>query len=66
LTHESVEKIFATSHVDHVLLYYILRLHLAPMALIVITGNGTHDPAVKPGLPVAKYTSTEQLARTAS
>ena len=62
LTPEGIESTFAISHVGHALLFHLLVPHLAPNARIVVTSSGTHDPAMKSGLPDANYVSAEQLA----
>jgi NAD(P)-dependent dehydrogenase (short-subunit alcohol dehydrogenase family) len=62
-TPDGIEKTFAIAHVGHALLFNLLRPRLAPTARIVITSSGTHDPAQKSGLPDAKYTSGDELAR---
>jgi NAD(P)-dependent dehydrogenase (short-subunit alcohol dehydrogenase family) len=59
---DGIEKTFAINHVGHALLFYLLRPHLASNARIVIIASGTHDPAVKTGVPDAKYTTAEELA----
>jgi len=63
ITPDGIEKTFAIAHVGHALLFNLLRPNLAPTARVVITSSGTHDPAQKSGLPDAKYTTAEQLAR---
>lgn len=62
LTPEGIESTFAISHIGHALLFHLLAPHLAPKARIVVTSSGTHDPAMKSGLPDADYVSAEQLA----
>ncbi|KAH9203690.1 hypothetical protein DL95DRAFT_399106, partial [Leptodontidium sp. 2 PMI_412] len=61
-TDDGVEKTFATNHLGHALLFFLLRPHLAPRARIVLTSSGTHDPAQKTGVVDAVYTSAEELA----
>ncbi|KAI0438983.1 dehydrogenase/reductase [Xylaria telfairii] len=61
-TPEGVEATFAISHVGHSLLFHLLCPHLASGARIVATSSGTHDPAMKSGLPDAIYTTAEELA----
>ncbi|KAI1748760.1 dehydrogenase/reductase [Xylaria castorea] len=61
-TPEGVEATFAISHVGHSLLFHLLCSHLAPRARVVLTSSGTHDPAIKSGLPDAIYTTAEELA----
>ncbi|KAI0552248.1 dehydrogenase/reductase [Xylaria curta] len=61
-TAEGVESTFAISHVGHSLFFHLLCSHLAPKARIVLTSSGTHDPAMKSGLPDAIYTTAEELA----
>ncbi|KFY28237.1 hypothetical protein V491_00559 [Pseudogymnoascus sp. VKM F-3775] len=62
LNPEGIESTFAISHVGHALMFHLLVPHLATNARIVITSSGTHDPAMKSGLPDANYISAEQLA----
>lgn len=62
LTPEGIESTFAISHVGHALLFHLLVPHLATSARIVVTSSGTHDPAMKSGLPDANYRSAEELA----
>ena len=59
---DNMEKTFATNLVGHALLFHLLRPHLADDARIVVTSSGTHDPAIKTGMPDPKYTSAEELA----
>ncbi|KFA69386.1 hypothetical protein S40285_08567 [Stachybotrys chlorohalonatus IBT 40285] len=59
---DGFEKTFAISHLGHALLFGLLRPQLADAARIVIVSSGTHDPALKSGLPDAKYISAERMA----
>ncbi|KAI0535289.1 dehydrogenase/reductase [Xylaria digitata] len=61
-TPEGIEATFAITHVGHALLFHLLCPHLASKARVVITSSGTHDPAMKSGLPDAIYTTAEELA----
>ncbi|KAJ5937786.1 hypothetical protein N7454_004128 [Penicillium verhagenii] len=61
-TKDGFEKTFGINHVGHALLFSLLRPHLADTARVVITGSGTHDPAMKSGMPDAIYTTAEDLA----
>ncbi|KAI0509151.1 dehydrogenase/reductase [Xylaria bambusicola] len=61
-TPEGLEATFAITHVGHALLFHLICSHLAQNARIVITSSGTHDPAINSGLPVAIYTTGEELA----
>ncbi|KAI2603416.1 dehydrogenase/reductase [Hypoxylon fragiforme] len=61
-TPEGIESTFAINHIGHALLFHLLCPHLAPHARVVLTSSGTHDPAMKSGLPDALYTSAEDLA----
>jgi len=63
LTEEGMESTFAVAHVGHALLFHLLFPHLADGARVVVTSSGTHDPALKSGLPDAVYTTAEELAR---
>ena len=61
-TDDGIETTFAVNHVGHALLFYLLRPHLAANARMVIVTSGVHDPAIRSGMPVAKYTTAEELA----
>ncbi|KAJ5917416.1 hypothetical protein N7466_010970 [Penicillium verhagenii] len=61
-TKDGFEKTFGINHVGHALFFSLLRPHLADTARVVITGSGTHDPAMKSGMPDAIYTTAEDLA----
>lgn len=61
-TPEGLEKTFAICHVGHALLFHLLCPHFATDARIVVTSSGTHDPALKSGIPDPVYTSAEELA----
>jgi NAD(P)-dependent dehydrogenase (short-subunit alcohol dehydrogenase family) len=63
LTDEGMESTFAVNHVGHALLFHLLFPHLADDARVVVTSSGTHDPAMKSGIPDAVYTTAEELAR---
>ncbi|KAB5518123.1 hypothetical protein GE09DRAFT_978568 [Coniochaeta sp. 2T2.1] len=63
LTSDGIEETFAISHVGHAVLFHLLIPHLSKNARVVVTSSGTHDPARKSGLPVAVYTTAEDLAR---
>ncbi|KAJ5129620.1 uncharacterized protein N7515_005659 [Penicillium bovifimosum] len=62
-TDDGYEKTFAVNHLGHALLFSLLIPRLAKTARIIVTASGTHDPAQKTGMPDAKYTSAEELAR---
>ena len=62
-TDDGYEKTFAINHLGHALLFSLLIPQLAQTAQIIVTASGTHDPAQKTGMPDAKYTSAEELAR---
>ncbi|KAK9420939.1 hypothetical protein SUNI508_01030 [Seiridium unicorne] len=57
-----IESTFAINHVGHALLFHLLCPYLAQDARVVITSSGTHDPAMKSGLPDAYYNTAEDLA----
>ncbi|KAI1158368.1 dehydrogenase/reductase [Nemania serpens] len=61
-THEGVEATFTISHIGHSFLFHLLCPHLASKARVVVTSSGTHDLAIKSGLPDAIYTTAEELA----
>ena len=62
-TDAGLESTFAITHLGHALLFYLLQPYLETEARVIITSSGTHDPAQKSGLPDAKYTTAERLAR---
>lgn len=63
---DGVEMTFATNHLGHALLFFLLKPHLTDDARIVITASGTHDPEqMKKSRfmsPIAAYESAELLA----
>lgn len=63
---DGIEMTFATNHVGHALLFFLLKPHLTDDARIVITASGTHDPIqmAKSRLvtPIASYDSADLLA----
>ncbi|KAF7555888.1 hypothetical protein G7Z17_g1827 [Cylindrodendrum hubeiense] len=61
-TVDGLESTFGINHVGHALLFHLLFPHLSDTARIVLTSSGTHDPAMKSGLPDAVYNSAEDLA----
>ncbi|KAH7166512.1 hypothetical protein EDB81DRAFT_285423 [Dactylonectria macrodidyma] len=61
-TVDGIEATFGVNHVGHALLFHLLYPYLADTARIVLTSSGTHDPAMKSGLPDAVYESAEDLA----
>ncbi|KAI0121377.1 hypothetical protein BJ170DRAFT_143611 [Xylariales sp. AK1849] len=63
---DGLESTFAINHVGHALLFHLLCPHLADEARVVVTSSGTHDPALKSGLPDAVYTTAEELAHPSS
>lgn len=61
-TADGFETTFGVNHVGNALLFHLLYPYLAKSARIVVTSSGTHDPAVKSGLPDARYNTAEELA----
>lgn len=63
---DNIELTFATNHVGHALLIFLLRPHLSNDARIILTASGTHDPIqMSKGrlpFPNAEYTTAESLA----
>ena len=53
---------FGINHVGHAPLFLLLQPYLADEARIVLTASGTHDPALKTGMPVPEYKTAEELA----
>jgi NAD(P)-dependent dehydrogenase (short-subunit alcohol dehydrogenase family) len=54
-TADGFEATFGTNHLGHFLLVHLLARRLAPNANIVIVSSGTHDPALKTGIPPPKF-----------
>jgi len=63
LTSDGYEETFAVNHLGHFLLTSLLLDRLTPPARVVVVSSGTHDPALKSGLPDARYTTAADLAR---
>lgn len=63
---DGIELTFATNHVGHALLFFLLKPHLTDDARIVITASGIHDPGpmakARIGKVVAAYETAELLA----
>ncbi|GFZ50567.1 hypothetical protein JCM24511_08324 [Saitozyma sp. JCM 24511] len=58
---DGLELMFAITHVNHALLFFLLKDQLTPDANIAITASSTHDPAYRsPGPPT--YTDAESAA----
>lgn len=67
LTAEGIDATFATNVAGHLLLVDELRGHLAPDAVVVTIGSGTHDPsnklAARAGFAGADFTSASAAVR---
>lgn len=69
-TVDDLEATFGINHVGHALLFHLLAPFFrqettegdAAGVRIIVTASGTHDPALKSGLPDAVYTTAEELA----
>ena len=58
---DDIELMFATNHVNHSLLFYLLASELQPDASVVIVSSSTHDPKFGRA-PEMKYVSAEEAA----
>lgn len=59
---DGYESTFTINHLGNALVFHLLRPQLAPHARVIVTSSGTHDPAMRSGLPDARYTTAEELA----
>ncbi|KAN0108071.1 NAD(P)-binding protein [Hyaloscypha variabilis] len=62
-TTDGFETTFGIAHVGHALLFHLLFPHFAKEARVLVTTSGTHDPEQKTGMPDAKFTTPELIAR---
>ncbi|KAE9377700.1 NAD(P)-binding protein [Stipitochalara longipes BDJ] len=62
-TADGFETTFGIAHLGHALLFHLLFPYFAPTARVLVTTSGTHDPEQKTGMPEAKFTSAEKIAR---
>ncbi|MEM6410037.1 MAG: SDR family NAD(P)-dependent oxidoreductase [Pseudomonadota bacterium] len=61
-TADGFETTFQTNYLSHFLMFDLLKDQLAPNALIVTTGSGTHDPEEKTPVPAPKHANIDWLA----
>jgi protochlorophyllide reductase len=59
---QGIELTFAANHLAHYLLIRLLLPALAPNARIILTSSGTHDPAMKTGMPAPRHADANLLA----
>jgi NAD(P)-dependent dehydrogenase (short-subunit alcohol dehydrogenase family) len=59
---DGFEITFAANHLAHFLLLHLLLPRLAPGARVILTGSGTHDPALKTPVPAPNHADAERLA----
>ena len=63
LTEDGYETTFAVNHLGHFLLVKLLLPSLAANARVIFVSSGTHDPALRTGLPAPRLGSIRELAR---
>lgn len=61
-TQEGFEMTFGVNHLGHYLLVNRLLKSLVPPARIVFVSSGTHDPAMKTGMPAPEYHDARSAA----
>ncbi|WVW85049.1 hypothetical protein I302_107085 [Kwoniella bestiolae CBS 10118] len=61
LSPDGLEEMFAVNHVNHTLLFFLLKKHLTDDARIVVVSSSTHDPALK-RVPPPNYSTAEKAA----
>jgi NAD(P)-dependent dehydrogenase (short-subunit alcohol dehydrogenase family) len=61
-TQEGFEMTFGVNHLGHYLLVNHLLKNLVPPARIVFVSSGTHDPAMKTGMPAPEYRDARSAA----
>jgi NAD(P)-dependent dehydrogenase (short-subunit alcohol dehydrogenase family) len=62
LTGDGVEETFAVNVLGHFLLTRLLLAETRPNARVIFISSGTHDPAVKTGMPEPRYSGAAELA----
>jgi light-dependent protochlorophyllide reductase len=63
LSTDGYESTFAVNHLGHFLLVALLLDQLTPPGRVVIVASNTHDPQMRTGMPVPRYTTAAELAR---
>jgi light-dependent protochlorophyllide reductase len=61
-TEDGFETTFGVNHLAHFLLVNLLLPQMAENSRIVFVSSGTHDPALKSGMPAPRYESPHQMA----
>jgi NAD(P)-dependent dehydrogenase (short-subunit alcohol dehydrogenase family) len=61
-TRDGFELTFGVNHLGHFLLVNRLLDHMDPAGRIIFVSSGTHDPALKTGMPVPQFTTAKMLA----
>ena len=64
MSKDGIEEMFEVTHVNHALLFFLLKDHLKEDARISIVASSTHDPAKKRIKPIT-YTSADEIAHPA-
>ncbi len=59
---DGFERTFAVNHLSHYLIIRLLLPNMAENARILVTASGTHDPAVKTGMPAPRHADAQKLA----
>ena len=62
-TADGFESTFGVNHLGHFLWANLLLARLTPPARIVVVASGTHDPALKTGVPAPAWNDPVALAR---
>ncbi|WVQ65418.1 uncharacterized protein L199_003594 [Kwoniella botswanensis] len=60
-TPDGLESMFAVNHVNHALLFFLLKEHLTEDARIIVVSSSTHDPSLK-RVPPPNYISADKVA----
>jgi NAD(P)-dependent dehydrogenase (short-subunit alcohol dehydrogenase family) len=61
-TEDGIEETFAVNVLGHFLLVKLLLGRLGHGARVIFISSGTHDPSLKTGMPVPRYTNAAELA----
>jgi light-dependent protochlorophyllide reductase len=61
-TEDGFETTFGVNHLAHFLLVNLLLPQMDENSRIVFVSSGTHDPALKSGMPAPRYESPHQMA----
>ncbi|CAM6054200.1 unnamed protein product [Sphagnum tenellum] len=62
-TEDGFETTFGVNHLGHFLLTRLLLSQMNVGGRIVVISSGTHDPALKTGIPVPRYSSAKLLSQ---